>query len=59
MSSYTMFAFHQWGFSSGWGDRIPVPELEKDISNIDVIYKTNILIFESKSHSKSKSSSNL
>lgn len=24
-SSYTMLAFHQWGFSSGWGDMIPVP----------------------------------
>lgn len=23
--SYTMLAFHQWGFSSGWEDRIPVP----------------------------------
>lgn len=24
-STYTMLAFHQWGFSSGSGDRIPVP----------------------------------
>lgn len=23
--SYTMLAFHQWGFSSGCDDRIPVP----------------------------------
>lgn len=21
----TILAFHQWGFSSGWEDRIPVP----------------------------------
>jgi hypothetical protein len=25
MLSYTILAFHQWGFSSGWEDRIPVP----------------------------------
>lgn len=27
--SYTMLAFHQWGFSSGWEDRIPVPGEEQ------------------------------
>lgn len=31
--TYTMFAFHQWGFSSGSGDRIPVPaETERRVS---------------------------
>ena len=28
--SYTMLAFHQWGFSSGWEDRIPVPVIGKN-----------------------------
>lgn len=28
--SYTMLAFHQWGFSSGWEDRIPVPAVGED-----------------------------
>lgn len=28
--SYTMLAFHQWGFSSGWEDRIPVPVAGED-----------------------------
>lgn len=34
---YTMFAFHQWGFSSGWEDRIPVPaDGHKETRNIQM-----------------------
>lgn len=35
--SYTMLAFHQYGFSSGLGDRIPVPVKQRRFTLIIVL----------------------
>ena len=40
-ATYTMLAFHQWGFSSGRGERIPVPEETKHIGARVLVIKSN------------------